>query len=327
MRWGTALSSPAGRLEDLVVRDQDGMHGRPGARVQGYLLNSAGTRGPEFAVPKPEGSWRVVVAGASEMFGLTEPPGREVARQLEEALRAGCTDHRVDVVNTAMPGMTLPTVVQDLRRRVPRFGPDVVVYYPTPSQYLGDSLPRPAVPGGTPIPLSPWSSRAWPRISSTLRDLLPDALVQIAAERAWERAGRGRPAGWRFDLVPPDRLARFDADLRTLVGAARAAGGMPGLVIHAHPANLGHQSGKRAMLGWLRRFPRATPEVLIGFDSAAALVTATVARDSATLLIDPRGPLGAPGRPLFADHAHFTAAGAGVLAALVAGVLTPVPGC
>lgn len=327
VRWGTPLAARATRLQDLVVRDQDGMHGRSNARVQGFILNAAGTRGPEILVPKPAGTWRVVLGGASEVFGLTETPGREMARQLEDSLRAGCPGRNVEVVNAALPGMTLPTVIADLERRIPRLGPDLLVYSPTPAQYLADTLPRPAEPGTAPATLSPWRSRAWPRATRALRSLLPGALVGYASERAWERAGRRRPAGWRFDELPRDRLARFEADLRALVGAASGTGAGVVLMVHAHRGGLTGRDGKPDMLGWLRQVPRATPEVLVGFDSAAAMVTSAVAADSGITLIDPRVPLGAAGAAHFADHAHYTDTGAGVLAGVVARSLPAIPGC
>lgn len=134
---------------DLLVRDTLGMHGRPGGRFQKWSLNAFGMRGSEVSLVKPPQVLRVVTAGASETFGLYESPGNEYPRQLEDTLnarladpRAACGEWHAQVLNAAMPGMSLPTIDQDIRLRVRPLNPDFVVLYATPAGYLDDAVPR-----------------------------------------------------------------------------------------------------------------------------------------------------------------------------------------
>lgn len=328
VRWGVPLSARATRREDIVVRSPDGMHGRPGARVQGWNMNSHGTRGPEFDVPKPGGTWRLVVAGASEMFGLTETPGREFARQLEDSLRAACPVREIEVVNAAVPGMTLPTATQDLSRRLPRFEPDLILYTPTPAQYLADTLPRAAEPSAVIAPLSPWRSRAWPRFTASLRQVIPARVMGWAVERAWQRAERSRPAGWRLADIPADRLAAFEGDLRHLAAVADSMKVPLLLLPHANAlagAPMEHRSAWEA--AWRRQVPRAPAAVLVGFDSAASDAARRVAHDAGAWWIDSRPALVPDAGAHFADFAHFTDLGAGRLAGAVRLGMPPIPGC
>lgn len=101
LRYGTPLLSPYRSQSDLAMRDALGMHGRPGARFQKWILNNLGTRGPDAPPTPAAGVRRVVTVGASETFGLYESPGHEFPRQLADSLGAG-----YDVLNAAMPGMS-----------------------------------------------------------------------------------------------------------------------------------------------------------------------------------------------------------------------------
>src|SRR5438045_9465626 len=111
------------------------MHGRPNARYEKFVLNHLGLRGPETTEQKRAGSFRVVTVGASETFGLYESPGREYPRQLEDTLNAhlkrlpsACEQSRAQVLNAAMPGMSLTTIEQDVRLRISSLRPDFVEF-------------------------------------------------------------------------------------------------------------------------------------------------------------------------------------------------------
>ena len=97
---------------DLLIRDEEGMHGRPGGRFQKWSLNSFGMRGPEVSAVKPlEVPRASLPAGASETFGLYETPGRDCPRQFEDSLNARllesrsseCRARRAEVLDAAMP--------------------------------------------------------------------------------------------------------------------------------------------------------------------------------------------------------------------------------
>ncbi|MBX6332820.1 MAG: hypothetical protein IRY91_13310, partial [Gemmatimonadaceae bacterium] len=146
VRYRMPILSRVTGESDLMMRDRDGMHGRPNAQYRKWVMNNLGLRGPDAPAVKAPGTVRVAMLGASEMFGLYESPDHELPRQLADTLAArlaagACGAHapaRFEVLNAALPGMSLPTVDQDVRMRLARLGLDIVVYYPSPVQYLDD---------------------------------------------------------------------------------------------------------------------------------------------------------------------------------------------
>jgi hypothetical protein len=329
-RFGTPLLSPYRSRDELVVRDREGMHGRPNARFGKFVLNSMGTRGPEVTARKTAAVLRVVTAGASETFGLHELPGKEYPRQLEDSLRRYCPNRRPEVVNTAMPGMTLPTVIQDLRLRIGRLRPDVVVYYPTPAQYLLTRIPTAAAPDSSsagPAAMGGFRLRSTARLAVGIRSLVPDAGRRWLRQRALQAAGD--QAGSRFEQPPGERVAAFEQDLRSLVGSVHAIGAAPVLVPHANrfpeqPAEL--SSGERDQLEeWLRYAPRASGAALLGFEAAARQATLSVAMDSGATSVDLPALLRGEPSTLFADFSHFTDLGAAVVAGAIARAIARAP--
>ncbi len=319
LRFGTPFFSPVESEGDLLVRDATGEHGRPYARYGKWVINNVGMRGPDVDTAKPPGTVRIVTAGASETFGLYESPGREFPRQLEDTLRERCGP-RVEVLNAAIFGMTLPTLEQDLRLRVRPLHPDAVVLYPTPVQYLNDGVPQPAVPDSNASTRLPFRDALYPRALDRLRNqfkqLLPAWLATALRLRDIDQEAHEHPAGWRFTGVPADRLAAYDADLRRVIGAIHAIGATPVLAAHTNAFDGGGPRDQAKLVSWENQYHRATGEALIAFDTAAARVTLQAAHDSSVTIVDLRR---VHRSGMFADYAHFTDAGA----ASVAGALAP----
>jgi lysophospholipase L1-like esterase len=319
LRFGTPVLSRVESESELLVRDADGEHGRPNARYGKWVINNVGMRGPDVDPVKAPGTLRVVTAGASETFGLYESPGREFPRQLEDTLRARLGP-RVQVLNAAIFGMTLPTLEQDLRLRIRALRPDVVVLYPTPVQYLNDEVPTPAAPDSAAPGRLPFRDALRPRAMERLRQqakaLLPEWLATSLRRDDIARDARDHPAGWRFTGVPADRLAAYDADLRRTIGTIRAIGAVPVLAIHANAFDAGGPLDEPRLVSWENQYHRATGDALIAFDAAAARATVRAARDSNVTFVDLRQ---VHATAMFADYAHFTDAGA----AAVAGALAP----
>jgi hypothetical protein len=331
VQFRTDILSPFTAQDQLIVRDADGVHGRPNARFQKWVMDSLGFRGPEIASRKDAGIVRIATVGASETFGLYESPGREYPRQLEDSLNATlaqwspCGERpvaRFEVLNAAMPGMSLPTVEQDIRNRSRRLQPDVVVIYATPAQYLEEALPTAARPDSSGRPLarslpSRLSFRAASRLREQLKQLAPGPVKTWLRAREVARTLASHPAGWQFTGVPPDRLNAYEQAFRRTIGSVRSIGAVPVVVAHANVFALGPVHDSSLLGAWERFYPRATGATIIAFDSAAAQVTKQVARDSGAALVDAQAALaGGPG-PVFADYAHFTDLGAGRLARAV----------
>ena len=329
VRFGTPIFSPYTDQTDLILQDEFGARGRPNARFQKWVLNSIGTRGPEVAPTKAPGVVRVVTAGASETFGLYETPSREYPRQLEDSLSVSLTrlscvpaqrPQRAEVVNAALPGMSLPTVSLDVKHRIASLRPDFIVYYPTPAQYL-DELPPGAVARGVPTTEVPPLTRAlyprsWARLRSQLKAMLPSVAQTWVRQREVKTILRSRPAGWQFTSVPNDRVELFDQDLRRMVGTIRATGAVPILATNSNAFLGADPSGVEVLYAWERFTPRATGQVILAFDSVSREIVRQVGRDSAVAVAEVDKAV--RGRAAFADFLHFTDAGA----AAVARVLT-----
>lgn len=334
LRFGTPFFTKITSQADLMIRDADGIHGRPNARYQKWSMNALGTRGPAATLAKPDATLRVVLLGASETFGLYESPGKEFARQLEDSLNAllvarGCTRRRFEVLNAALPGMSLPTIEQDLRNRVRRFGADVIVLYPTPAQYLVDEPPQPAAPdsSGRASLLSPRGalhSRVVDRLRAQLKELLPDVVATWLRRRDTEAQLRDKPANWRFASPPADRLALYDADLRQVIGTIRASRATPILMTHANRFMHAGPADRGMLVAWEKFYPRAPGSVIVAFDAEARDVTLRAAADSSVVVADVARQLArARASDVFADFSHFTDAGSAVVAsALVSPVLS-----
>ena len=325
LRFGMPLFTPITSQADLMVRDAAGVHGRPNTRFEKWRMNALGTSGPAAALLKPDSTARVVVAGASETFGLYESPDKEYPRQLEDSLNhliavRRCPIRRFEVLNAALPGMSLPTIEQDLRNRVRRFGADVIVLYSGPVAYLVDEPPQPATPdsSGRVAALS-WTRSLHPRffdrLRSQLKELLPDFAATWLRRRQTESELRTKPPGWRFATLPLDRLELYESDLRTVIGTIRRSGAIPILTTHANRFMRPSTPDRGMLVAWEKFYPRAPGNVILAFDAAANAITLRVASDSAVPIVDLARIVATTGeKDLFADFAHFTDRGAGVVA-------------
>jgi hypothetical protein len=318
-RYGTPLLSPVATPDGLIVRDATGAHGRPHARYTKFILNNLGMRGPDVPAAKPAGVTRVVTLGASETFGLYESLGHEYPRQLEDSLRA-CAPF--EVINAALIGMSLPTQIQYMRARIAPLKPDLVVLYPTPVQYLSSAMPSVTPPDSSPG-AGRWSWADWTqlrvaaRLDNRLDGLIPARVRYYFRRRSLDDSTRA----WRFDGVPADRLARYDADLRRLVAAVRSIGARAVLMTHANVFMAEGPSNRLLIEQWRQFYPHAAGDALLQFDSAAAVVTRQIATDDSVPIVDlaeiVRDRLPRPVGRYFGDYEHFNDLGAGMVAALL----------
>jgi hypothetical protein len=327
------IASPYASIEDLLVHDADGMHGRANAQFEKWVMNNLGTRGPDAPVVPAVGTVRVIAVGASETFGLRESPGREFPRQLEDSLNAragglGCSSGRTgtprfQVLNAAFAGMTVPTIEQDIRSRLRRLRPSIILAYVSPSAYLEAQRPVAATPDtpGRVLPVRAWRAlrpRGVERLRNQLKAAMPEVVLSWLRRGEIAAANRGHSNEPRFTTVPPERLDALDGDLRALVGSIRAVGAAPLLMSHANLFAGRALPDSAQLLAWARFYPRTNGPTLIAFDSLARIVTARVARDSGVVLSDAAERLTRAPDGAFADYMHFSDAGAAVVAGVAA---------
>ncbi len=99
--------------------------------------NASGFRGPDVAIPKPEGVYRVICLGGSSTHGQTPNTDEDTwpARlqvHLNDALRErGVTDRRVEVLNFGVFGYNTFESLTNLAFRGVDYEPDLVLVYHT----------------------------------------------------------------------------------------------------------------------------------------------------------------------------------------------------
>jgi hypothetical protein len=272
----------------------------------------------------------VVVEGASESFGLYESSGREYPRQLEDSLRAAlqrrCAPESpplIEVVNAALPGMSLPTMQSHLRQVIAPLQPDVVVLYPSPAFYMDAAPPSATRPVAGPHRELSWRKAAQPRFLGRIRDqfkgVLPEVLLTWLRKSWVEREIRRHPPAWHFGSVPPARLSQWETDLRNAVGAARGVGAQVVLLGHANATMRPGFADQNLLTAWERMFPNTTGPALAHFHELAVEATRSIARDSGATFVDLPAAFRGHWEGSFADFVHFTDSGA----AIVAGALAP----
>jgi len=317
-------------INDLMTHDADGMHGRPNARYLKWEMNALGMRGPSATPTPAPGTVRIITVGASETFGLRESPGREYPRQLQDSVNARLARGECgakapaafEVLNAGFAGMGLPTIEQDLRLRIQRLAPTIIVVYPTPAQYLQDDVPFAARPDSTARISEPSLVHALrPRTIERVRDQIKQVLPEWLKTRLREIQTRGllryAPANWRFTAVPPERLDAYDHHLRVVIGTIHRIGAVPVLATHSN-LFMGRQSlDHNAIIAWEKFYPRATGQTIVDFDAAARMTTLRVGRDSGVTTVDAAKVLAAAPTSAFGDFVHFSDLGAGHMARVV----------
>lgn len=312
-RFGVSFASPAVALDDLITRDSLGMHGRASVQYRQFRMNALGLRGPEIDLSSQASRALVVTAGASETFGLYESKDHEWPRQLQDTLAESCGS-AVVVGNAAFAGMSLPTVIGDVAGRIARLRPRVVVYYPTPMQYLEAELPKAATPTVSEEALPHTRLRAAGRFREAVKRSIPTPILDFLRKRDISKSRRvvGTSAQEHAATL---RLDAFESDLRRLISTVRAIGAVPILVVHQNRFAFPRDPARNVMLtAWERFYPRYTGKAILEFDSLAADRTRQVGATEAVAVVDPAQKLlGAPVVP-FADFSHFTDLGSSVVA-------------
>lgn len=340
IRWGAPF---VGRYahEALITRDSVTLRGRPGYRYEKWQMNSAGFRGPELS--DDSAKLRIVTLGASETFGLFESEGEEYPAQLQQLLDS-VAPGEYEIVNAALPGMSLAAMRPYLRTVVAPLEPDVVVIYPSPSFFLEPSPPAdslrlpPWKPPTEPSALQRLAFEATnPRLKEkakvVVKRLLPAGVLLEVRERKLTQRRAAEPADWIWRSVPAERMELFEAQLARVIGDVEALGATPVLVTHVnrflHRAGALDVTDRQHLLAAVSSYwPRASEAVAIGVDSAANRRIRELAAQRGIVVVDAEERVPADAQH-FADYSHFTDAGARRMAELLVGAmrdgLRPMP--
>ena len=210
----------------------------PGFQRGGTRHDSRGFRGPGVAVPKPEGTFRIVCLGGSTTYtSFVSADAETYPAQLQRILRQEHGRAAVEVVNAGVGGYNSWETLVNLAFRGLDLEPDlVIVYHGTNEVHVRLA---PDYPGdGTGFrrhwsePRVAWWQR-WAllrivarRTGSDRQPGIRDLTVQRRARPFFPDAPHAR-----LDAHPPTHFAR---NLRSLVGLARAHGVSVVLATWAH---------------------------------------------------------------------------------------------
>jgi len=299
----------------LFQWDQLGKRGKPGGRYKKWQQNSLGYRGPEL---RP-GTVRIACLGASETFGLYEEEGQEYPRQLERDLGRWAGKGLFEIVNVAYPGQTLGTAALRVPEMVESVKPRFALIYPSPANYIG--LPRTNFSTQS-EPEFDWRTTERVRAAAkSFPDFIQIGLREVQT-RFIEYSIKHRVAGLpRMDRVPEEDVRHFRSDLMFLVAVLRERGVEPVLVTHATVFGKELSLRDRQMLiVWRDSHPMLKESGFVDMEQRMNDVVRTLAVEQHLNLIDAAAEIPHSYR-YFADYAHFTTAGAELMADKIAQAL------
>lgn len=302
--------------DDLFMVDSSGQRrGRPNAHYQKWQLNSFGFRGPQIAPRPPAGLRRVVLLGASETFGLFEAPEKEFAAQLAALTRT----EDIEVVNAALPGITVGTLRQYWDHWVSRFGASTVIIYPSTHLYVTCEDWRPETSAAESAPLQPAFRIEDLRLFGRARNIVsqPDFIVRWRNERKVAQVVAQHPASWVYKTAPTACVAKLHQDLLSLIDAIQSTGANVIVCTQALRAARDPTPADLRDLESFRVFsPRAPGNVIRDFVSAADADILKLPAVRNVIVMDVDAALGGH-RSLFEDLVHYNDRGSQQVAALL----------
>jgi hypothetical protein len=308
----TPLWASPNRDRDLMVAETWGYRGRPNGSFRKWHLNQFGFRGPDVTREPSPSRPRIVVLGASETFGLYEDEGKEYPAQLRRLL---AKDDSFEVVNAALAGISIKSMIPYWDHWVSGFRPHKVILYPSPHFYLDE---KPPTSSENP---SPPCGGMRPRLAERIRDVyrsMPDWVKAWREDWEIQRQTVGKPNDWLFTAPPLERLDLFVKDVTALVEQVCSMGAKPVLVTHAHSAADPARPEDEVYLRKMRiSFPRATPATMIAFEKQANVALRELGRQRGIRVIDVDATMSGQ-QMWFADLVHFNNNGAARIAKILA---------
>ncbi|MEZ6043727.1 MAG: SGNH/GDSL hydrolase family protein [Planctomycetaceae bacterium] len=244
--WVCSGSSCA--MQPLLIPSETHHHLlRPGAEksitVNGnrvrYQINSLGTRGTEVTVPKPAGTFRILVLGDETVFGPRLPQESTLPGQIQKLL-SGTTSAHVEVVNGGVPGYCPLLGWLAYEYRLKELDPDLIVLHFDMTDVADDARYRSLyveTVGQPPVCLheSLMNPNTIPRVDGVLQTIRNSAVVSLMLEKtrdylrtssavAADLPTCSSPIAWALDN-PPDVRIQVRHALSVLVHLKKALAG------------------------------------------------------------------------------------------------------
>lgn len=91
--------------------------------------NELGYRGPEIAIPKPQGTFRIVSVGGSTTYSTGTTAEESYPAFLQSILRDDYGYNNVEVINAGVSGYTSWEILSSFAFRILELEPDMLIYY------------------------------------------------------------------------------------------------------------------------------------------------------------------------------------------------------
>lgn len=319
IHYRTPIDHNVDRERDLTTVDAFGLHGRPHGRFRDFRLNRFGFRGPEITEAPDATRMRIMLLGASETFGLVESRDKEYPAQLAVKL---ADRSRYEIINAAVPGMTLRMIRHYWIHWASRFKPEWVLIYPTPLFYLDNEPPvapefsinvfreRFAIPPR-------FGLRIKQRATDTIRTIAPAYVRTFRANRSIQASLAASKAPI-FQEIPQERMTLYIQDLRLLGEEIEKCNARPIFLTHANRAGANPDDYDKRLANQMRMFfPRATVGTMLAFERESNERLRALCAQQNWAVIDMDKSFSGD-KPSFSDFTHFNDQGAGKFADILA---------
>lgn len=278
-------------------------------------IDSKGFRNPEFATPKPPEMVRIAFLGGSTTFSANASKNEAAwTHMVIEQLRAKYPKRSFDYINAGVPGYSSETSKKNLRLRVAKHNPDVIIIYHASNDLTQFSRIEAKKRG---IEFIPETGRiSWISNYSLLVYLLEKNYS------IWDTQRRINDNIGKLD-VPGELLAKpFRQSLVALVREAQNVSDKVVLVTFSVRirAEQSDEEQKNSAVTSLYYMPYITPKGFVRYFSAYNKVIREVAAQTGALIIENEHSI--PGTAVyFKDSVHFTDSGNRLMAERVSSAL------
>ena len=267
--------------------------------------NASKARGGDWPVAKTPGRLRIHVTGGSSTFGLNSPDDATWPVFLERALRARF-GRDVEVLNAGRPAQRIEMIRATLMTELPRYRPDVVIYYEGYNNIFNAAVTR--------------LHDRHPLVSTLYYRSM---LYTYVVEKVSLRLGR-----WEDAYLHEKRLFRTEVD--ALLRLVRAHDARPVFVLQVtrqapDPALATLDvDDDDAVVSFVRRHASDAGSLRAYQAQVLIEIVRRAGQAAGVTVVDPRDAfVGRPAETLFCDEIHLTDAGNALLAETVAARFDP----
>jgi hypothetical protein len=102
---------------------------KPNISVGHISVNSDGFRAKEYSIPKPKGTFRIILLGDSEAFSQSLSLNDTFAKKLESRINEICKDRVFEILNMGVEGYNTIQELEFLKYKALKYQPDSVILY------------------------------------------------------------------------------------------------------------------------------------------------------------------------------------------------------